>query len=203
MRPVTRHERLARRRRLYTGGALLIVAPLAGGGCSNQPVIAPHPADASTPADVGAIAIAPIEVDGGTRADAGKAPPGGYGATCSADGDCLQEYSCQTPICVVACPSACAPLPCSPDCPTGFTCVDYGSAKTCVRDPGGTPGGYGATCVAHTDCLPPLFCQDTCPGMCIVPIMRCTPLDCSTALCPTDVQSTCEDVGITKACVRK
>lgn len=168
------------------------------------------------------IAIAPADIG---EPDVTPPAPGGFNAVCTDDKDCLQEYFCkQTMFCIAPADGDnpppgcnqknCVPEPCatSEDCPTGSDCAPYGTPEsvavltTCVRDAGKVPGGFGADCLGGKPCdSPQLFCENGCPGICIIPVEICMPVQCDPGKggldCPEKAE--CKDVGVTTACVKK
>jgi hypothetical protein len=125
-------------------------------------------------------------------------------------------------ICIVPAPGCgdtlCLPRACGTNdaCPEGSACFPYdmktsgSKVKTCVRIPADPPyadGTLGGKCLPDGSCVSPLhFCRDACSlggMMCIVPVETCLPWVCDPAAPNCPIGSTCDDVGITTACVKK
>ncbi len=196
---------------------IYVIAPFDEGPYDAPPemiAIAPYdvgPQDA--PPDV--LFIAPYDPGPETQ----QGPQQGFLAPCFDDTDCSQEYFCEVGmICIVPAPGCgetlCLPRRCGTDdqCPAGSVCMPYdrkmdgSTLKYCVRYGEGVPGDLFQRCGSDADCgSAQHFCRDTCPPdmMCIVATEACIPIVCDPDKpgCPDG--STCQDVGITTACVKK
>jgi hypothetical protein len=115
-------RRLRRRRGLYAGGALLLLAPLGGPGCYSSTEVT----------DAGDTAAEDATVHDAL---------GGEGSACTADPQCAHDLFCRdNAMCIVptVCCGGCSCQsvscnPASPSCPTGSTCEGSGTSGRCVR----------------------------------------------------------------------
>lgn len=207
--------------------AICIVATECCGGCTCEPMNC-NPANPWCPPGMEC-----TEVDGKDicTSNPPQEHPAGFMEPCDTNEECLQEYFCeQTMFCIAPPPGDgeapsddnpcnqknCVPMACygpeKDQCPTDSICVPYGdfmgmpgegSINTCLRDAGEIPGGYGASCNNSKECLADQYFCHSGMVMCILPCTVCLPLKCGPEepKCPPD--STCENVGITNACVKK
>ncbi|MBI5532482.1 MAG: hypothetical protein HY898_07195 [Deltaproteobacteria bacterium] len=190
-------QRTRARRRLYTGGALMVLAPIGvascGGSTSTEDKVAPQDASADPSADSKPLSDAPPEViavvpyEDVAPPDAMAIAPADVIVSEPAVDQSNPEASFDGPIAI-------APYPDASD-----EVWDGPMAIMPVPDTG-AEGGKGAFCKNDNDCESSLFCDQP---MCVIACdPSCQPHPCDPQNPKCDAGSTCEQVGGENLCVR-
>jgi len=194
------NDRTRARRRMYTGGALMVLAPIGvascGGSTSTEEKVAPQDAsvdETAAPADAKpeAVAVGPVDA---LPPDALAIAPVDAIAVAPADAIAV------APVDAIAVAPADGPMVISPVDDASMEAGSDGSKGDGSVLDSSKEGGQGDTCQVDDDCQNTLFCEQQ---ICIVACdPQCAPLPCGPGNPPCPGGSTCEAVGSGNQCVR-